>query len=286
VQKLIIQAPAKLNLTLDITGLAPNGYHTLDMVMQTVSLYDTVTLEPADELALVCPDWLPNGPKNLAFLAAQRLREATGIRMGALITLGKNIPAEAGLGGGSADAAAVLKGLNEFWRLRLTADRLRNIGLGLGSDVPFALVGGAARVRGTGEIIEPIEIRSVTPLQSPPLWFLLAKPVGGVGTAEAYRLFDRIGAGKRPQTERFIEAFAARDIEGMARYGGNALEKAAVELLPAVGEVLEKMRMAGTAYCAMTGSGSAVFGVFQTEAEAGNACERLKDYWTAVVHST
>jgi 4-diphosphocytidyl-2-C-methyl-D-erythritol kinase len=280
-QKLVIQAPAKLNLTIDITGLAPNGCHALDMVMQTISLCDSVTLGPSDELSLACPPWLPTGPKNLAFLAAQRLREYAGIYAGALITLEKNIPAEAGLGGGSADAAAVLKGLNGLWGLGLAADELRKIGIGLGSDVPFALAGGAARVKGTGEIIEPIEIKGAKPL-----WFLLAKPAGGVRTAEAYKLFDRVGVDKRPQNERFIEALKEKDIEGMARHGGNALEKAAVQILPEIGELLKKMKAAGTGYCAVTGSGSAVFGVFENENEARNAQEILAGIpWTAVACS-
>jgi 4-diphosphocytidyl-2-C-methyl-D-erythritol kinase len=280
-QKLVLQAPAKLNLTLGITGAAPNGCHTLDMVMQTVSLFDTVTLARADGLAIDCPPGLPRDGRNLAMKAAMELREYTGRECGVLIGLDKNIPTEAGLGGGSADAVAVLKGLNALWGLGLTADELRSVGQRIGSDVPFLLAGGTARVRGTGEIIEPIEVKGA----KPPLWFLIAKPEGGVGTAEAYRLYDRIGAGKRPDNDRFVEALKAGDIEGMARFGGNALEKAGAELCPAIGELLRKMKMTAAAYCAMTGSGSAVFGVFENGTEAMNAQEKLNHYWTAAVHS-
>jgi 4-diphosphocytidyl-2-C-methyl-D-erythritol kinase len=277
-QKIEIKAPAKLNLTLDIMGLAAGGYHALDMVMQTISLYDTVTLEPSDDIKIICPPWLPSGTGNLAYRAAEALRAFAGARAGALIRLEKNIPAEAGLGGGSADAAAVLKGLNELWELGLGAGDLCKIGMSLGADVPFALAGGTARVKGMGESIEPI-------IGVKPLWFLIAKPVGGISTAEAYKLCDKIGAGKHPDNTRFIEAMKAGDIEGMAKAGGNALEKAAVKMLPEIGELISKMKSTGAGYCAMTGSGSAVFGVFQTEKEAKQAQIKLDIYWNAVVHS-
>ena len=278
-QRITLQAPAKLNLTLDITGLAPNGYHTLDMVMHTVSLCDTVTVEPADEIKLVCPDWLPNGPKNLAWRAAELLREHAGVGRGALISLDKRIPAQAGMGGGSADAAAVLKGMNELWGLGLTVGELCKIGLALGSDVPFAVAGGTARVSGVGEEIEPI-------VGIKPLWFLLAKPDGGVDTAEAYRLYDEIGAVTRPHNKRFLEALQCGDFGGMAQYGGNALEKAAMELLPAIGELLAMIRKTSAPYAAMTGSGAAVFAVFETEGEAQAACAQLHGAaWKAVARS-
>ncbi len=278
-QRITLQAPAKLNLTLDITGIAPNGYHTLDMVMHTVSLCDTVTVEPADEIKLVCPDWLPNGPKNLAWRAVELLREHAGVRRGALITLEKRIPAQAGMGGGSADAAAVLKGMNELWGLGLTVGELCKIGLALGSDVPFAVAGGTARVSGVGEEIEPI-------VGIKPLWFLLAKPDGGVDTAEAYRLYDELGAAVRPDNDRLIDAMRCGDLRGMARFGGNALQKAAIKLLPPVGDLLNRLGETGTAYAAMTGSGAAVFAVFETEGEAQAACAQLHGAaWKAVARS-
>lgn len=278
-ERIVLQAPAKLNLTLDITGLAPNGYHTLDMVMHTVSLCDTVTLEPADEIVLQCPDWLPNGPKNLAWRAAAMLRDHTGAAAGARITLDKRIPAEAGMGGGSADAAAVLKGLNELWGLRLTVEELCNIGIALGSDVPFAITGGTARVRGVGERIEVLDVVK-------PMWFLLAKPEGGVGTAQAYRLYDSAGAANRPDNDLFIEALKHGDIGAMSRHGGNALQNAAVLLLPAIGELLDQMKKTGASYAAMTGSGAAVFAVFETEGEARQAQKKMGDMlWSAVAHS-
>ncbi len=272
-----VPAYAKLNLTLGITGLAPNGYHTLDMVMHTVSLSDTVTLTEADSISLDCPSWLPQGPSNLAWRAADALRASAGLDRGAVIRIEKRIPAEAGLGGGSADAAAVLKGLNELWGLGLSVEELCKIGLALGSDVPFAVTGGTARVRGVGDLLEPVS-------DTPRLWFALAKPEGGVGTAQAYRRFDAVGSDARPQAEPFIRAMQAGDIDRMAYFGGNALERAAVELLPAIRPLLDAMR-ARARYGAMTGSGAAVFGVFDSEKEASDALDGIDAPWKAIACS-
>ncbi len=272
-------APAKLNLTLDVTGFAPNGYHALDMVMHTVSLCDTVTVEDADDLTLHCPQWLPAGPGNLAWKAADRLRQAAGVERGASITLEKRIPAQAGMGGGSADAAAVLLALNDLWGLAWPVERLAEVGVTLGADVPFALWGGTARVTGIGERVEPL-----TPAQ--PLWFVLAKPEGGVDTAACYRRYDELGAERRPVNDRFVPALLAGDLIAMARWGGNALEPAAVALLPAVGELLARLAACGGAYTAMTGSGAAVFSAFASEEEARRALAALGPVpWSAVARS-
>jgi 4-diphosphocytidyl-2-C-methyl-D-erythritol kinase len=152
--------------------------------------------------------------------------------------------------------------------------------------VPFALASGAARVRGMGEMIAPI-------IGVKPLWFLIAKPEGGVNTAEAYHMYDLLvpvrnldTTRKRPDNGRFVEALQAGDVEGMAKAGGNELERAAIHLLPVVGKLLEEMRATGAGYCSMTGSGSAVFGMFASEIEARKAQIKLiGSYWTAVVHA-
>ena len=274
-----IGAPAKLNLTLNITGTAPNGYHTLDMVMHTVNLCDTVTLAVAADISLTCPDWLPATPKNLAWRAAEALREYAKVRRGAAIALTKRIPAEAGMGGGSADAAAVLVGLNRRWELDLSDDELRAVGLKLGSDVPFAIRGGTARVRGVGDDVQFID-------GAGPLWFLLAKPQGGVSTAECYRLYDELGADSRPDNDAFLQALRAGDIPAMAASSGNALEKAAIALLPEIGTLIDRMRGTGSGFVSMTGSGAAVFAAFETQAQAEAAQLALGEvFWSAVAQS-
>ena len=274
-----LPAPAKLNLTLDITGIAPDSYHTLDMVMHTISLCDRIAISCAAELELACPPWLPSGPGNLVWKAAAALREYAGINTGAHIEIVKHIPAQAGMGGGSADAAATLKGLNELWKLGLSLKELCGIGIKLGSDVPFALQGGTARVRGVGEAIEPIAGVN-------PLWFAIALPNGGVSTAQCYRRYDEVGAAVRPDNNKFVEALRQGDIRAMAMHSGNALERAAVGLLPAIGGLLAQMRATGAKYCAMTGSGAAVFSVFEREDEAAEAVESIKGAaWKAVART-
>ncbi len=278
---LTLQAHAKLNLSLDITGIAPNGYHLLDMVMHTISLCDTVTLDAAAGLTLDAPAWMPQGEDNLMMRAALSLQRAAGLQAGARMTLTKRIPAQAGMGGGSADAAAVLRGLNELWGLRWPMDRLCEIGLRLGSDVPFALRGGTARVRGVGEIIEPVNDAAA-------LWFALAMPSGGgVDTAVCYRRYDEKGAAnRRPNTDALIAALCRGDLPAMAATGGNALERAAVSLQGGIGDLLEQFRQGGAAFYAMTGSGAAVFAAFGDEESARRAVASLRGAaWSAVARS-
>ena len=155
---MLIRANAKINWTLDIVGVRADGYHLLDMLMQSISLHDTLTLEPAEDVTFSADGAtrVPQDESNLALRAALALRRHTGTERGATIHLHKRIPSGAGLGGGSADAAAVLHGLNALWELNLPMETLRQIGLTLGADVPFCLMGGLAHVRGIGEVIEPL----------------------------------------------------------------------------------------------------------------------------------
>ncbi len=277
---LTLQAHAKLNLSLDITGIAPNGYHLLDMVMHTISLCDTVTLDAATELTLDAPAWMPQGEDNLMMRAALSLRRAADMQTGAHMALTKRIPAQAGMGGGSADAAAVLRGLNELWGLHWPMDRLCELGLRLGSDVPFALRGGTARVRGVGEIIEPVNDAAA-------LWFALAMPDGGgVDTAACYRRYDEMGAECRPNTDALIDALCKGDLPAMAAASGNALQRAAVSLQGGIGGLLEQFRQGGAAFYAMTGSGAAVFAAFGDEESARRAVASLRGAaWSAVARS-
>lgn len=274
-----LQAHAKLNLSLDITGTAPNGYHTLDMVMQTISLCDTMTLEAAQVLTLAAPHHLPQGEDNLMVRAALMLRQAAGIRAGAHMTLKKNIPSQAGMGGGSADAAAVLRGLNRLWGLDWSMERLCEVGLQLGSDVPFALRGCTARVRGIGDRIEPVT-------GAAQLWFALAMPEGGVNTGACYRRYDELGAGQRPDNDELLAALCRGDLAAMAKHDGNALQRAAISLNPGIEELLEQFRALDVPLCAMTGSGAAVYAICENEAAAKEACSALKGAaWSAVAYS-
>lgn len=175
-----VLAPAKLNLTLDVTGTRPDGYHTLDMIMQAVSLRERVTLRRSRGLSLSLPgSRVPANEHNTAYKAALAFFHGTGLLAGAAITVEKHVPVRAGMAGGSADAAAVLVGLNELYGARLSAAELCALGAQVGADVPFSIVGGTARVTGVGDILEPLK-------PCPPCFFTVCMPAGGISTPQAY----------------------------------------------------------------------------------------------------
>lgn len=264
-KRLTVPAPAKLNLSLDIVGVREDGYHLLRMIMQTIDLYDLVELELADEISLTCSlPGLPCDERNLAVKAAHAFFERTGLPGGVRMTLGKVIPHGAGMGGGSADAAAVLKGLNELCGADLSQQELCEIGLRLGADVPFCIVGGTQLAEGVGERLTPLP-----PL--PDCLLLIAKPERGVGTPEAYRAYDQLTGVPHPDTAELTDLLSRGDLSGFCARMENVLE-AAVSL-PEVRQIREEMLAAGALGSRMTGSGSAVFGVF-TQEQLALACKK------------
>jgi 4-diphosphocytidyl-2-C-methyl-D-erythritol kinase len=206
-----VLAPAKVNLFLEVLGKRPDGYHEIATLMMAIDLTDVLDLSPSEDgsLSLTCdePD-LSTGPDNLVLKAALRLRAKTGTMSGATIRLTKRIPWAAGLGGGSSDAAATLKGLNELWKLGLSREELSAIGAELGSDVPFFLNGNAAWCTGRGEIIEPVAIGR-------PLDLVLVKPPEALATAEVYRHVRMPATPRSGETLR--GALAAGDVEAIGR---------------------------------------------------------------------
>ena len=257
-------ALAKLNLTLGVLYKREDGYHALDTIMQTVSLFDRVIVEKSRAVEVhVTGMTLPQD--NTMFKAATLYKKATGC--GAKIRCEKRIPAEAVLGGGSADAAAVLRGLQRLHRM---ADEhtLKEIALAVGADVPFCLHGGTCRCEGVGELLTPF------PLQKR-LWFVIAKPNEGVSTRE---LFSRLSLPRpRVQTLSAVAALAKGDLAALAPLMQNVLEPAAIELVPEIGELKQKLLDAGAIAAQMTGSGSAVFGLFETEEAANAALPAVSD---------
>lgn len=268
--EIVLHTPAKLNLALDVAGVNQNGYHLLDMVMQSVAIYDTVTLRRTPQgIALESEGSSPKGLENIAVQAALRLQHYAGVDQGAVITLDKGIPMQAGMGGGSADAAAVLLGLNQLWRLHLTMEELERIGLQLGADVPFALRGGTARARGIGEKLTALRPGGL-------LHFVCAKNRGGLSTPAVYHGYDQIARGTPPyDMDAFCTALEAGEWEKLREVGGNALEKAAFALCPAIEPLIGRMYDAGAAYAHMTGSGAAVFGMFTAKDAALQAMAAL-----------
>ena len=267
-QRVTVLAPAKLNLSLDVVGLLPGGYHALDMVMQAVDLYEQVTLRRSGELLLRAPgSRVPTGPKNTAYKAALAFFQYTGLLTGADITLRKSVPVRAGMGGGSADAAAVLVGLNALYAARLSMSELCALGAGVGADVPFALMGGTCRVQGLGDLLKPLP-------PCPPCWFVAVMPGYGISTPAAFAAYDRVGSPTHPDCAAQEAAIRAGDLAGLCSAAGNALEACAggADTVP----LKERLLALGAGAALMTGSGAAVFGVFAEEAAASAARDALQ----------
>lgn len=277
---LSLRALAKVNLVLCVGEQRPDGFHDLDSVFQAIGLSDAVNLEEVpkqDEIRVTSNDpTLPTDWQNTAYRAAALLRDTYAPNRGVHIHIEKHIPTQAGLGGGSSDAATVLLGLNQLWGLHLSREDLRPLAAAVGSDVPFFLWGGCARVRGRGEWVEPIAHRT-------PLWFVLAKPGFGVSTARAYADLDRCRQ-KREQKVRhepttLLEALLRGDVAAVGRALHNDLEEAVVPIHPEIAQLKQQLLDLGAAGASMSGSGSAVFGVFGTSEQAQAAAEAMADEW-------
>ncbi len=265
---MILKAYAKLNLSLDIIGKRPDGYHELDTIMQSISLYDTVTITTHDSLRVTMDTAGVDEIHNTAHAAARAFFAHTG-HFGAHITIAKRIPQQSGLGGASADAAAVLIGLNSLYDTRLDADTLMALGRGVGADVPFALLGGTARARGIGEKLERVHIPQ-------DIAFVVLTPRTGVSTAAA---FARYKPGPPVRMETVTYALQKGDIPLYHRHADNALGMAALSIAPDIMEAAAALRSAGGVPALITGSGSSVFAVYETTQQAQAACTNVRgDY--------
>lgn len=251
-------APAKLNLSLDIVGRRLDGYHEMQMVMQSIDLFDRVELSLQDSgaIRLQCSNaYLPLDGRNIAVKAAEAFFARTGLSSGLEIKLGKQIPSGAGMGGGSADGAAVLWGLNRIFENPLSLQELVDVGMTVGADLPFCLTGGTALVEGIGERITPL-----SPLSD--CFFVVIKPDFSINTAKAFAAFDRQTPTKRPDTARLLQALAEKDLQKLSGSFCNVFE----DMLPdAIQPYKDKLIRAGALGALMTGSGSAVFGLFTNE---------------------
>lgn len=268
IQSVTVLAPAKLNLALDVVGLLPNGYHDLDMTMQAITLYERVLLRRSEGLTLLLPgSSVAANDKNTAIKAALAFFHYTGLLAGVDITIYKNVPVRAGMAGGSADAAAVLVGLNALYGAQLSMSELCALGAQVGADVPFALMGGTCRVQGVGDFIKALP-------PCPDCWFTVVMPDYGVSTPEAFAAYDRVGSSVHPDCFAQESAIRAGDLDAVCAAAGNALEECSGakdnEAIKAA------LRVHGAVTALMTGSGAAVFGVFRTEAEAQAAARALR----------
>ena len=269
--KAVYNAAAKINLMLDILARLDNGYHSLFMLMQSVDLYDTVTVEETGDGSISISasiDGIPCDRRNIAWKAAEAFFSAAGVKnSGIKIHLEKRIPFAAGMAGGSADGAAVIAALNDIYETKLSTAELCAIGVKVGADVPFCLTGGTCLAQNVGEILSPL----------PPLgdcWIVLAKPDRGVSTKEAYDAFDNAQSVRHLDTCGMLYAASQGDLYGICKRTKNVFEQL-IEVPERV-PIKSIMNRYGALSACMSGSGPTVYGIFDDESKAQAAAEALK----------
>ncbi|MEG1633631.1 MAG: 4-(cytidine 5'-diphospho)-2-C-methyl-D-erythritol kinase [Oscillospiraceae bacterium] len=261
------RAYAKLNLSLDVLNKREDGYHNMKMVMQSAMLCDELTLELTDgELRIETNiPYIPRDDRNVAFKAASAFFAATGLKStGAVIKIKKRVPVRAGLGGGSSDAAAVLRALNKLCGTRLSGDELRQIGFSVGSDVPFCVEGGTMLAQGRGELLSPLP-----PL--PETDAVICMPGFSASTPELFSRIDSRSSRCRPDTEGLVAALGAGDVTGVSRRMYNVFESVLGKRSGAINELKGVLLDKGALGAAMSGTGSAVFGLFADAESARRA---------------
>jgi len=264
----VLFPPAKVNLFLDVRGKRADGYHDIATLLVPVNLYDMLEIQPTGdgELALPCePDVIPSGPANLVWKAAESMRRAFRVTAGATMRLTKRIPHEAGLGGGSSDAAAAIAGLNTVWGLNRSVAELLPVAASVGSDVPGLLIG-PAWCTGRGEVVEAVPA-------GPPIHLVIVKPPVGCPTAEVYRRFRPADASA--DATKVLDAFTRGDAEEVAAGLHNALQPAAFDLQPLVRKVYDRLTNCRPLGVLLSGSGASVFAVGRDAADAAAVAERF-----------
>lgn len=274
-----LKAPAKVNYLLDVIGRRSNGYHDLRMVMQRVDLCDDITISLVKKpgITVTCgKNGVPDGPGNIAWKAAHAMLELAESSQGVAISIVKNIPIAAGLGGGSSDAASVLMGMNELLQLGLSDERLMEIGVTLGADVPFFIFKKTALAEGIGEILSPMP-------EMPKAWVLLINPGVHVSTAWVYKNLQLTNRGELNKLP-----VSYRDIEDICSIFSNDLQEVTIPAFPVIAEIRDAMLQHGAVGSMMSGSGPTVFGLFMDKDTAENARQTLTENnsWFAAVAST
>ena len=257
------KARAKLNLTMEVGERRPDGYHEIRSVMAFVELWDLVELEKAPAFSFRCSDPALDGPDNLAARAYGAMAERYPVGP-VSIRLTKRIPCQSGMGGGSADAAAVLHGLNRMFKANLPLETLVELGAKVGADVPFCVAGGTCRCKGIGEQVERAPAM-------PDCWLVLCKPPAGMSTPRAYALIDQFPISRAQATDRMISLLSGGDLRRIGEGLANRFDE--TMKLSQVREIKRVMQGSGALVGSMTGSGSAVFGIFDSE-EAARACSQ------------
>jgi 4-diphosphocytidyl-2-C-methyl-D-erythritol kinase len=277
-----LQAKAKINLSLDVIGKRPDGYHDVKMIMQTIGLHDDILLEKTGEgIRIECNSpWVPTDSGNIAWKAAQLILSRCGIKNGVNIRIYKRIPVAAGLAGGSTDAAAVFKGLNILYSLNISEEELMGMGREIGADVPYCIKGGTMLSEGIGEILSPLERLEGVPI-------ILVKPRIGVSTAWVYKNLQLEKVLIRPDTELLVKAIKERRIDILAGNMRNVLESVTMEKHSVIRDIKEKLVRFGAAGSMMSGSGPTVFGIFADRKSAEHAYGKLnKERWECYLTET
>ncbi|MGR6061298.1 4-(cytidine 5'-diphospho)-2-C-methyl-D-erythritol kinase [Bacillus velezensis] len=271
--RILEKAPAKINLSLDVTSKRPDGYHEVEMIMTTIDLADRIELTELPENVIRVAShnrFVPDDQRNLAYQAAKLLKERFQVKKGVSIMITKVIPVAAGLAGGSSDAAATLRGLNRLWDLKLSVEELAELGAEIGSDVSFCVYGGTALATGRGE-----KIRNIS--APPHCWVMLAKPTIGVSTAEVYRRLN-LQQVRHPDVQAMIDAIEEKSFQKVCGQLGNVLESVTLSLHPEVAMIKNQMKRFGADAVLMSGSGPTVFGLVQYESKVQRIYNGLRGF--------
>lgn len=265
------KAYGKINIGLDVIRRRPDGYHEVKMIMQTVDLYDELMIEPAEEgEIIIISDSLemPNDQSNLIYKAIMKYREATGAREGAMISLKKRIPIAAGMAGGSSDAAAAMKLYNNLTGKNLPLEELQKIGVKIGADVPYCMMGGTALSEGIGEVLTKVPM-------PPACHLVIAKPDISVSTKFVYEHLKLDEQTVHPDIDGMLKCLSDGDLDGICARLGNVLETVTIAEHPVIAQIKNKLTEAGAKGVLMSGSGPTVFAIFEDEAVSQQAKDVL-----------
>ncbi|MDR1017803.1 MAG: 4-(cytidine 5'-diphospho)-2-C-methyl-D-erythritol kinase [Lachnospiraceae bacterium] len=270
--KLELKALGKINLGLDVLGIRDDGYHEVRMIMQSIYLYDDVFMEKihSDDIEISSNlFFLPNNEKNLAYKAAKIIKDRYNIDDGVRINLKKRIPVSAGMAGGSTDAASVLYGMNLMFKLGLSYEKLCEIGVELGADVPYCILRGTMEATGIGEILRPL-----TPI--PNCFVLIVKPEFAVSTRKVYADLDALNDIVHPDIDGLIEGLENNDLEQITGSMGNVLEQVVIPKYPVIDRIKNVMKSSGALGALMSGSGPTVYGIYNSKDKAIKTSKIIK----------
>ena len=270
--KVVRKAYGKINLGLDVVGRLDNGYHLVKMIMQMVGIYDVLTFEktPSGIVITTNNGELPTDENNLIYKAAKLMMDTYSIEGGVKIHLEKNIPIAAGMAGGSSDAAQTFHGMNLLYEIGADNEALCELGVKVGADVPYCIVGGTCLSEGIGEVL--------TPLPSPPqAYVLIAKPEINVSTKEVYERIDTRGVESHPDIDGMVKALEEGSLRGITDRLGNVLATVTERMHPIIIEIREAMIECGARGSLMSGSGPTVFGIFTDKADVLNAAKVIEE---------